>query len=303
MTRYQPLWQQSGTYQASLDRQLIDVLCPNGGANGNPPVAVNNTMNISVPAGTCVVPLSDGSSALCVWDAAEVVTLAAAPPSGQARQDLVVCQVRDNAIDSGGNNDFIITSVTGTQAAAGSAVPPAVPANAYPLCQVGVGGAVANLNTAAIYPRRAGILPGANALYYRNAAFTVAGAPGVGGWLDTMDHDDFGNVYGLPSGRNDNMVRIPAAGTWRLEFQAVASQSANGWIEARLMSPQNTSGTRYGWWNQCTPVANWVGARALAQGRYPQGMTFEPWMNSAPAGPSGITGVGATFLQVTYLGP
>jgi hypothetical protein len=112
-------------------------------------------MNISVPPGTAAVPLQAGQgTALCVWDAAEVVTLAAAThPAGQTRIDLVVAQVRDNAIDGGANNDFVFASVTGVPAASNPAVP-AVPTNAYAVCQVLVPGAVANLNTATVTDMR-----------------------------------------------------------------------------------------------------------------------------------------------------
>ena len=146
MTRFAPLWQQAGSYAASVDRYLIGALRPVGGCNAAALSLVNNTMNVSVAAGDCVVPLQSGQgSALCHWDAAEVVTLAAAPPSGQTRVDLIVCQVRDNALDAGGNNDFIITAVTGTPSTGFPAIP-AAPTNAYALGTCTVGGAVANLN-------------------------------------------------------------------------------------------------------------------------------------------------------------
>jgi hypothetical protein len=107
-------------------------------------------MNVSIAPGTVAVPLQAGQgAALCRWDAAEVVTLAAAPPSGQSRIDLVIAQVRDNALDAGGNNDFIFASVTGTPASANPAVP-TTPPNALVLYQVLVPGAVANLNTATL---------------------------------------------------------------------------------------------------------------------------------------------------------
>ena len=161
MTRYAPLWQQAGSYAASVDRYLIGALRPLGGCNAAAITTVNNTMNVSVAAGDCVVPLQSGQgAALCHWDAAEVVTLAAAPASGNTRVDLIICQVRDNALDGGGNNDFIITAVTGTPSTGFPAVPTA-PTNAYALGTCTVGGAVANLNGSQIgYANRASLNSG-----------------------------------------------------------------------------------------------------------------------------------------------
>lgn len=156
MTRYQPLWQQAGSYTATLDRALLLHQAPYGEASGLAPSAVANTMQIQVPAGRVIVPLTSGQGgALCRWDQTETVTLAAAPPSGQSRIDRVVCQVRDNALDAGGNNDFIFAAVAGVPAATNPAAP-AVPANAFLMCDVTVPGAAANLNTATITDRRLG---------------------------------------------------------------------------------------------------------------------------------------------------
>src|SRR5215471_10728908 len=161
MTRYAPLWQQAGSYAASVDRYLIGALRPLGGCNAAAITTVNNTMNVSVAAGDCVVPLQSGQgAALCHWDAAEVVTLAAAPASGNTRVDLIICQVRDNVLDAGGNNDFIITAVTGTPSTGFPAIP-ATPTNAYALGTCTVGGAVANLNGSQVaYANRASLNSG-----------------------------------------------------------------------------------------------------------------------------------------------
>jgi hypothetical protein len=154
MTRYAPLWNQALSYSASLDRSLLGAIWPTGGGAGAPPAAVANTMNVSMPPGWLAVALQSGQgSAVCRWDANEVVTLTTAPPSGQSRIDLVVCQVRDNLLDSGGNNDFVFTAVTGVPAASSPAVP-AVPANAAPVVRVPVAGAAANLNSAALFDVR-----------------------------------------------------------------------------------------------------------------------------------------------------
>jgi len=163
MTRLAPLWQQGGSYAASVDRILPATLWPSGGVSGGAVSAVANTMTVSVAPGTVAVVLQAGQGvALCRWDAAEIVTIAAAPPAGQSRIDLIVVQVRDNALDAGGNNDFVMAVVTGTAATTGSQVPPAVPTNAYALAQVLVGPSIANLNTATITDLRTGPLAAGN---------------------------------------------------------------------------------------------------------------------------------------------
>ena len=148
MTRFTPLWQQAGSYPAQLDRALINTLWPAGGAQGAAATVVTNTMNMSIPAGTIAVPLQSGqNTALCRWDAAETVTSPAAPAAGTSRIDMVVCQVRDPQLDAGVNNDFIFVVVSGTAVAnPGPPIAPAVPANAYPVCQYTVAGGIANLN-------------------------------------------------------------------------------------------------------------------------------------------------------------
>jgi hypothetical protein len=154
MTRYAPLWQQAGSYPASLDRGLIASLWPSGGVSGGVVSAVAGTMTVSVAPGTAAVLLQSGQgAALCRWDANEIVTIATAPPSGQSRIDLICAQVRDNGLDAGGNNDFIMTVTAGTPAASNPAVP-ATPTNALAIAQVLVPGAVANLNTATVTDRR-----------------------------------------------------------------------------------------------------------------------------------------------------
>src|SRR6516162_1519466 len=156
MTRQNPLWQQASSYPATLDRYLINTIWPNGGAVGVLPSAVTGTMNVQMPAGTAVVPLTAGQgSEFSRWDATETVTVAAAPPSGQSRIDVVVLQVRDNQLDAGPNNDFVFNVVQGTPAASNPAVP-ATPSNALAMVNVTVVGAVVNLNGATITP----VVPG-----------------------------------------------------------------------------------------------------------------------------------------------
>jgi hypothetical protein len=153
VTRYAPLWQQNSTYPAVVDRSLLGMLWPNSASTGAAVSLVNNTMTVSIAPGTAAVALGSGNqTALCRWDAAEVLTLNAAPPAGQSRIDVIVLQVRDQAIDAGSNNDFVFAAVTGTPAATNPATP-ATPANAYALANVTVPGNVANLNTASLLSR------------------------------------------------------------------------------------------------------------------------------------------------------
>ena len=210
MTRYAPLWQQAGSYAASLDRALIGALWPLGGGTGGVVSAVASTMQVSIAPGSVAVPLQAGQgSALCRWDAAELVTLAAAPPSGQSRIDAVIAQVRDNALDSGGNNDFIFTSVTGTPAASNPAVP-ATPTNAYAVANVTVPGAAANLN-AATFKQRLCLGP-PRARIYRAAVWNIPG----GGTLYQCPFDSVGyDPWGMFTPSGMYAYTVPLSGIYR----------------------------------------------------------------------------------------
>jgi hypothetical protein len=202
MTRYTPLWQQNSSYPASVDRGLIATLWPTSGSTGGPAAAVAGTMNISVPAGAAAVALTTAANLLelCRWDAAEVVTLTASPPSGQSRIDLVVLQVRDSAVDAGSNNDFLFQAVAGVPTT-GTPVVPAAPTNAYPICQVLVPGAVANLNTATVTDVRPGAalaVPGVAAAQYNPAA---QGSLAIGAGNFVLNAAAFVTFTAPPSGR------------------------------------------------------------------------------------------------------
>jgi hypothetical protein len=188
MTRYAPLWQQGGSYAASVDRGLFSTLWPSGGVSGGAVTAVANTMTVSVAPGTVAVVLQAGQGvALCRWDAAEVPpALAAAPPAGQSRIDVVVAQVRDNALDAGGNNDFVFNVVTGTPAATGSQTVPATPTNAYAMANVLVGPSIANLNTATITDRRGALAVAGTLLAVNRAAPASQGSYTFGGGATAM---------------------------------------------------------------------------------------------------------------------
>jgi hypothetical protein len=103
-------------------------------------------MNVSIPPGRAAVALQAGANtALCAWDAAEVVTSPAAPASGNSRIDVVILQVRDPQLDAGVNNDFLFQLLAGAPTT-GTPVAPTVPANAMAICSYTVPGAAANLN-------------------------------------------------------------------------------------------------------------------------------------------------------------
>lgn len=78
-----------------------------------------------------------------------VVNLAIATADGtNPRRDLVVAQVRDNAEDSGGNNDMRLAVVTGTPGAV--PVDPAVPAGCLVLARVAVAAGATSITNANI---------------------------------------------------------------------------------------------------------------------------------------------------------
>lgn len=240
MTRYAPLWQQNSSYPAAVDRGLIGTLWPASGSSGGVATTVLNTMNVSVAAGTAAVALSGSNlSQLCRWDAAEVVTLTAAPPSGQSRIDLVVLQVRDAAIDAGANNDFIFQAITGAGGTPGPGAAPAVPTNAYPICQLTVPGAAANLNGVTVTDRRLPLTiqtSQARAILGRAAAQSIPASTSTTIILDTATFDP---VASLQSGG----YRCPIAGFYAVDFM-VAMAPGSGFLQTSLL--KNATTVAYG---------------------------------------------------------
>jgi hypothetical protein len=155
MTRYTPLWEQAGSYPASVDRSLIASLA--GPAyplvRGCAVTVSAGTMNMNIAPGSVAVPTPNNTgSVLCYSDAVEVVSSPTAPASGTNRIDVVVCQARGNDLDGGSNNDFLFQVVAGV-ASATPAVP-ATPAGAVALAQITVIGGAASLNAANLLDRR-----------------------------------------------------------------------------------------------------------------------------------------------------
>lgn len=293
MTRYAPLWQQASSYAAALDRALISALWPAGGATGARPTVVTNQMQLNVPPGFCTVPLGNNGAALCRWDATEVVNFTAAATN--PRIDVVVCTVRDNAIDAGANNDFIFQAVAGVPGA--SPVVPATPANSYALMNVLIPANAANLNTATLTDRRAPLGPGAgiHARVFRNGAFNLAtGSPGAAVVFDTVDDD--------PSGlwRTNGTLVLPCAGRWDLRAQIAAAFSASGQaITARLrvngtIVNQDARHGSFSWGGQTLVTYTY---RAAA------GDVIDAFGSNNAGALVGTTGSTNTWMSADYLGP
>jgi hypothetical protein len=180
--RQAPLWQQAGSYPASLDRQLLAARWPTGGLSGGVVSKTAGTMDVVIQAGRCAVPLQAGQgTALCTWDAPETVTLAQLATSGQERLDVICAQVHDDLIDGGGVNDFAFVAVSGPVSPAGTNARPVIPPNTYALADVVVVGGAANLDGAAVTRRPCSVLSDADPwIKYAPRFWTDSGAPAVG---------------------------------------------------------------------------------------------------------------------------
>lgn len=299
MTRFAPLWQQAGSYPSQLDRSLLGALWPGGGGDGAPPAAVNNTMQVTIPPGWLGVPLQAGQgSALCRWDAAEVVTLAAAPGPGQTRWDFVVCQVRDHDLGGGPDNDFIFTTATGTPGTSALGKPgeemtpeqqavtfPAIPANSVPVALVNVGASVANLNGAAFVDRRPlGHLEMSQANAYTcnpNTNYPLSFSQidgGAGAFLQ---------VYTVPmSGR----YLVTANAVWdRALTQMQLVVTRNDVVIARGNNPSGVGVSAPG-----------VGIATVVRAAKDDGLRLSCWINTAA---NIFGGVSNNYVSFQYLGP
>jgi hypothetical protein len=308
MTRYTPLWQQGGSYPALGDRALLDALFPTSCSRGATPTIVASSMNVSVAPGTAAVALSasGGLTELCRWDAAEVVTLAAAPPSGQSRVDLIVVQVRDNALDSGGNNDFLVTNVTGTPSG-GTPAAPAVPADAYCICQVTVPGGVANLNTATLLDRRFGdeqIGSTVKARAYRAAPMnTVVGTARLP--FDTISYDSMGGravsgYYGFDP--SQGIYICPVAGDYLVTAQAICTVGAGSsteWLSLYLRKNGATAVEGFAMVGQY--ASQGIGASATDVIPCAQADVLDVAHSSATGGNPLTVGATTTFVSIRLL--
>jgi len=297
MTRYTPLWEQAGSYAASVDRRLIANIWPAGACNGCALTAVASTMQINVAAGAVAVPSQNSTgSTLCVSDAVEIVTIAAAPGSGQNRIDLIICRPRANDLDGGQNNDFIFDTVTGVPAA--SPTVPATPPGTVLLGQVSVAGgsaAITQANIADLRPPRltalaepalgaaaalasfttldgevwvakGGVNNGAwkkardvlSARRYRTAAFSATGSQAILA-MDTVDFD----AYGLYVPAQNGFV-IPIPGVWLIGFQFAATFTASQYARAVVNRNGAIAFQNQLWMNANTSTLPTSGVLALA---------------------------------------
>jgi hypothetical protein len=296
MARYQPLYQQAGSYPATQDRQLVSTIFPAGGVTGGVASIVASSMTVSLAPGTAVVPLQAGQgAALCRWDAAEVVTIGAAPASGQTRIDLVCAQVRDNALDSGGNNDFVMIVVPGTAAASNPATP-ATPTNALALWSVTVIGASANLAGATLTDRRRQMNPRdtVNAKWWRNGAFTVGTAANPI-TMDTMAYDPLG-LY-VPA---QNGFVVPLTGLYLVGFAfSVVPGAGSGQFAAASISVAGTTAAQNGV-HQSMGFGFGPNLTAVVQAN--AGQVVVGVASVAPSGMNGQPGIASTYLTIDYLG-
>jgi len=154
MTRYTPLWLQSGSYAASVDRRLLGALWPAAASSGCQVTAGTGMVVNVAPGQVAVATQNNTGTTLCPSDGTEQVTIPTAPGTGLNRIDLVICHPRGADLDGGANNDFIFDVVTGTPAA--TPVAPPVPGGTTALAQVYVGANVASIVAANITDRRPG---------------------------------------------------------------------------------------------------------------------------------------------------
>lgn len=226
--RYPPLWQQGNTYPAGLDRSLLGAAWPLGGVLGAGLYLEPTTMNVDIAPGTVVVPLQAGQgAALCRWDANEVVALAPAThPAGQTRRDLIVCHVRDIALDGGAANDFRFEAITGTPATTAPALPTAG-VNQLGIWEVVVPGAAANLGGAGAVDRRGRT----RSAVWRAGAWNTQAATGTVFIFDTVEDDPAG-LYGTATG----LFTAPVSGRWLVTANlSCAGTAAAQWLRVQLM--------------------------------------------------------------------
>lgn len=234
MTRY-ALWQQLVTYPAAVDRLVPEAVWPMPGRLIGMAVTVGAGRVVNIAAGKFVVPLGGGNgSALCVSDAVETATFAAAPGAGANRIDLLIVQVHDSAIDSGGANGFTFDVLQGTPAA--SPAPPAVPARAGVLAQVTSIGGQANLaqsNIALASERTvAGNLVGNFGLAAPNVPYAFLSTPvlAAGTW------DLFAQAYIGLAANAEGTVNMWLSGTGAPQFLGPAAAQ-----EIHVATPSGTA--------------------------------------------------------------
>lgn len=220
MTRYQPLLYQAGSYNAAELRHLIAATYPVQGVSGMAASVVAGTMNLQIGQGRAVVSVGGVTgmldNVLCVSDANEVVPIAAAPPSGQSRIDIVSVAPNEAALG------WTFYVAQGTPAA--SPVAPSPGGGVLPVWQVLVPGGVANLNTATLTDLRLPLVPGGpkySARMSRNAAQPLAT-----GWSPVQFDSKTYDPYGCCTLGTTAHYTCPVAGLYRIDAGFVISPVA-----------------------------------------------------------------------------
>jgi hypothetical protein len=258
-----------------LDRQFIydafrgRSLILTSGAFAVSQHAAGANMSVDLAPGHAVMvgnAVSVQGSYLIDIDSVQNVPIAAAPPSGQSRIDVVYALVQDDFVDSGGNNSLFLSTSVGTPTTGTPAVP-TVPNDALPLAQIAVGALVTSIVTANITdvrpPYAPGIFPanpsGSTFVSYVDLdgrQWVAKGGVNGGAWRlaeDVLNCDAYrSSAINLPSGGMANcgvdaisfdaygmynistgVFTAPVAGKYRLYWGLCASPTATGqWIQA-----------------------------------------------------------------------
>jgi hypothetical protein len=157
MTRFTPLWEQAGSYAASMDRRLIGALWPSARCDGMA-VSVDAGTTLDIQPGYASLPSANNTgSVLCASDAIEQLLLPAAPASGLSRVDVVIIHPRGADLDGGTDNDWIYECVQGAEASSAPPVP-ATPLGCLAIANVNRPGGSASIAPADITDVRPGSL-------------------------------------------------------------------------------------------------------------------------------------------------
>lgn len=338
MTRFTPLYLQSGSYAASVDRRLLGALWP-GPASSGCAVAVGAGMQLNVAAGSVAVPSQNNTgTTLCVSDAQEAVVLPAAPASGLNRIDLVIVRPRGADLDGGPNNDFIFDSVQGVEAA--TAVVPATPAGTVALARVllpGGSAAITGPNITDVRPWGLAVASGlalppplgagapiASITDQSGEVWVAKGGVNGGAWRKARDvlaanvyrtaalsfpgpytTVPFDTVqfdaYGLwiPA---TSRFRAPVAGVWAFALTLHASCYANGYLQAAIQSP--TTAILYPTTSANGGTAQTIGAHTSALYRLNANDEVQAFSGASGALAMQVPGLGAipNRFTATYVG-
>ena len=260
--KWTPMYEQEGQYMAQADRMFhgdilgsLPAMLLSYGAFQVTQTGAGANMAVDIQPGRAAFQgnFTTNEGAYYLWaDAVENVVVTAAPPVGQERYDLIVAQVRNDYLDSGGNNDWLYQVIRGTPATTGSATVPVAGTNQFALASVHIASQVTSIVTSAItdlrpalwshvqppaltaaapfqsftdsqgdvWVAKGGVSGGAwrrasNVLcarWQRNAALTTSAATPT---YITFDSAQFDN-YGLWQPSTPGFV-LPVAGLWRVE--------------------------------------------------------------------------------------